>query len=100
MALQNAPLIDLERRILILLYLFVAVAIMFHLMPLISQSGDYFNLLLRGSLPAMIAGLGATIYARHRALDMFELFLTSVTRYPCYSEKKFIISAKKQDIIT
>ena len=67
MALQIAPLIDLERRILILLYLFVAVIILFHLMPLISQSGDYFNRLSRGSLLAMIAGLGAAIYARHSA---------------------------------
>ena len=33
-------------------------------------------------------------------LDMIGFFLTSLTRYPCDSRKKFIISAKKQDIIT
>ena len=67
MALQIAPLIDLERWVLILLYLFVAVIILFHLLPFISQSGNYFNWLLRGSLLAMVAGPGAPIYARHSA---------------------------------
>jgi hypothetical protein len=65
MALQIAPLIVLERRILILLYLFMAGIILFHLMATICHGRDNRNWLLRGSLLAMIAGLGAEIYARH-----------------------------------
>lgn len=67
MALQIAPLIVLERRILILLYLFMAGIILFHLMATIWHDGDYLNWLLCGSLLAMIAGLGAAINARHSA---------------------------------
>ena len=55
MALQIAPLIVLERRVLILLYLFIAVIILFNPLPVILRSGDYLNWLLRGSLLAMIA---------------------------------------------
>ena len=58
MALQIVPLIVFERRILILLYLFVVGIILFRLMATIWHGGDYFNWLLRGSLLAMIAGLG------------------------------------------
>ena len=54
MALQIAPLIDLESRILIFLYLFMTGIILFHLMATIWHGGDYPNLLLRGSLLAMI----------------------------------------------
>jgi hypothetical protein len=71
MALQIAPLIVLERRILILLYLLMAGVILFHLMAKIWHGGDYLNWLLRGSLLAMIAGLGAAIYARHSADRFF-----------------------------
>ena len=67
MALQIAPLIVLERQILILLYLFMAGIILFHLMATIWHRRDYRNWLLRGSMLAMIAGLGAAIYARHGA---------------------------------
>ena len=67
MALQIAPLIIFERLILILLYLFVAEIILFHFMATIWHGRDYLNWLLRGSLLAMIAGLGAGIYARHSA---------------------------------
>ena len=67
MALQIAPLIVLERRILILLYLIVAGIILFHLMATIWHGRDYLNWLLREPLLAMIAGLGAAIYARHSA---------------------------------
>ena len=67
MALQIAPLIVLERRVLILLYLFIARIILFHLMATIWHGGDYRNWLLRGPLLTMIAGLGAAIYARHSA---------------------------------
>ena len=67
MALQIAPLIVLERRILTLRYLFMAGILLFHLLPVISQSDDYFNWLLRVYLLAIIAGLGAAIYARHSA---------------------------------
>ena len=67
MVLQIAPLIVLERRILISLYLFMAGIILFHLMATIGHGRDYRNWLLRGSLLAMIAGLGAAIYARHSA---------------------------------
>jgi hypothetical protein len=59
MALQIAPLIVRERRILILLYLFMAGIILLHLMATIWHSRDYLNWLLRGSLLAMIAGLAA-----------------------------------------
>ena len=64
MALQIAPLIVLERRKLILLYLFMAGVILFHLMTKIRHSGDYLNWLWCGSLLAMIVGLVAAIYAR------------------------------------
>ena len=67
MASQIAPLIVLERRILILFYLFMAGIILFHLMSTIWHGGDYLNWLLRGSLLAMIAELGAAIHALHRA---------------------------------
>ena len=67
MALQIAPLIVLERRILVWLYLSMAGIILFHLMATIWHGRDYRNWLLRGSLLAMIAGLGAAIYARHSA---------------------------------
>ena len=59
MALQIAPLIVLESQILILLYLFMAGIILFHLMATIWHCRDYLNWLLRGSLLAMIAGLAA-----------------------------------------
>ena len=71
MALQIAPLIVLERRILILLYLFMAGVILFHLMATIWHGRDYRNWLLRESMLAMIAGLGAAIYARHSVHDRF-----------------------------
>ena len=87
MALQIAPLIVFERRILILLYLFVAGIILVHLIATIWHGGDYINWLLRWSLLAMIAGLGAAICARHNAGHDW-IFLTSVTRYPCYSGKQ------------
>ena len=74
MALQIAPLIVLERRILILLYRFMAGTILFHLMPMIWHIGNYLNWLLRGSLLAMIAELAAAIYARHSVLDMIGFF--------------------------
>ena len=67
MASQIAPLIVLERRMLILFYLFTAGIILFHLMATIWHGGDYLNWLLRGSLLAMIAELGAAIHAPHRA---------------------------------
>ena len=67
MALQIAPLIVLERQILILLYLFMAGIILFHLMATIWHGRDYRNWLLRGSMLAMIAGLGAAIYTRDSA---------------------------------
>ena len=59
MALQIAPLIVLERRILVLLYLSMAGIILFHLMATIWHGRDYLNWLLRGSLLATIAGLAA-----------------------------------------
>ena len=98
MALQIAPLIVLERRILILLYLFMAGIILFHLMATIWHDGDYLNWLLWGSLLAMIAGLGRRSMPAI-ALDMIRFFLTGVRRYPCYGGKQIVISAKKQDII-
>ena len=67
MALQIAPLIVAERRILISLYLFMAGIILFHLLPSIWHSGEYLNWLLGGSLLVSITGLGAAIYARHSA---------------------------------
>ena len=67
MALQIAPLIVAERRILISLYLFMAGIILFHLLPPIWHSGEYLDWLLGGSLLVSIAGLGAAIYARHFA---------------------------------
>ena len=67
MALQIAPLIVAERRILISLYLFMAGIILFHLLPSIWHSGEYLNWLLGGSLLVSIAGLGAAIYARDSA---------------------------------
>ena len=67
MASQIAPLIVLERRILILFYLFRVGIILFYLMATIWHGGDYLNWLLRGSLLAMIAGLGVANHARHRA---------------------------------
>ena len=57
MALQIAPLIVLERQILILLYLFMARITLFHLMAMIWHGGDFLNWLLCVSLLAMIAGL-------------------------------------------
>ena len=80
MALQIAPLIVLERQILILLYLFMAVIILFHLMATIWHRRNYRNWLLRVSMLAMIAGLGAAIYARHSA-DMI-----------CFSYKRNALS--------
>ena len=59
MALQIAPLIVFERRILILLYLFMAGITLFHLMATIWHGRDYLNWLLHESLMAMIAGLAA-----------------------------------------
>jgi len=67
MALQIAPLIVAERRILISLYLFSTGIILFHLLPSIWHSGEYLNWFLRGSFLVKIAGLGAAIYARHFA---------------------------------
>ena len=67
MALQIAPLIVAERRILISLYLFMAGIILFHLLPSAWHSGEYLNWLLGGSLLVSITGLGAAIYARHYA---------------------------------
>ena len=67
MALQIAPLIVAERRILISLYLFMAGIILFHLLPPIWHRGEYLDWLLGGSLLVSIAGLGAAIYARHSA---------------------------------
>ena len=94
MALQIAPLIVLERRILILFYWFMAGIILFHLMTMIWRGGDYLDWLLRGPLLAMIAGLGTVIYARHSTRhDWF--FLTSVTRYPCYSGKQIYNISQK-----
>jgi hypothetical protein len=55
MALQIAPLIVAERRILILLYLFMAEVSLFHLLPSIWHSGEYLNWLLRGSSLGLIA---------------------------------------------
>jgi hypothetical protein len=66
-ALQIAPLIVAERRILISLYLFMAGIILFHLLPSIWHSGEYLNWFLSGSLLVSITGLGAAIYARHSA---------------------------------
>ena len=57
MALQIAPLIVLERQILILLYLFMARITLCHLMAVIWHGGDFLNWLLCVSLLAMIAGL-------------------------------------------
>jgi len=54
MALQIAPLIIAERRILILLYLFMAGVSLFHLLPSIWHSGEYLNWLLRGSSLGLI----------------------------------------------
>ena len=59
MALQIAPLIVLERQMLILLYRFMAGIILFHLMAMIWHGRDYLNWLLHGSLLTMIAGLAA-----------------------------------------
>ena len=67
MALQIAPPIVAERRILISLYLFMAGVILFHLLPSIWHSGEYLNWLLGGSLLVLITGLRAAIYARHSA---------------------------------
>ena len=67
MALQIAPLIVAERRILISLYLFMAGIILFYLLPSIWHSGEYLNWLLGGSLLVSIMGLGAPIYARYSA---------------------------------
>ena len=86
MALQIAPLIVLERRILILLYLFMAGTILFHLLPLVSQSRDYFNWLLSGALLAMIVGLVRRSMPAI-VLDMIGFFIISVTRFPCYGGK-------------
>ena len=67
MALQIAPLIVAERRILISFYLLMAGIILFHLLPSIWHSGEYLNWLLGGSLLVLITGLGAAIYVRHSA---------------------------------
>jgi hypothetical protein len=67
MALQIAPLIVAECRILILLYLFMAGIILFHLLPSIWHNGEYLNWLLGGSLLVSISGLRAAIFARHSA---------------------------------
>jgi hypothetical protein len=58
MALQIAPLIVAERRILISLYLFMAGIILFHLLPSIWHNCEYLNWLLGGSLLVSITGLG------------------------------------------
>ena len=67
MALQIAPLIVAERRILISLCLFIAGIILFHLLPSIWHSSEYLNWLLGGSLLVSITGLGAAVYARQSA---------------------------------
>ena len=65
----------------------MAGVILFHFMAKIWHGGDYLNWLLRGSLLAMIFGLGAAIYARHSTRHD-RVFLTSVTHYPCYGGTK------------
>ena len=67
MALQIAPLIVAERRVLISLYLFMAGIILFHLLPPIWHLGEYLDWLLSESILVSIAGPGAAIYARHSA---------------------------------
>ena len=67
MALQIAPLIVAERRILISLYLFMAGIILFHLLPPIWHLGEYLDWLLSESILVSIVGPGAAIYARHFA---------------------------------
>ena len=62
MALQIAPLIVLEQRILISLYLYRAGIILFHLMATIWHGWDYLNWLLRGSLLLFITAI-------HHGLD-------------------------------
>jgi hypothetical protein len=54
MALQIAPLIVAERRIFILLCLFMARISLFHLLPSIWHGGEYLNWLLRGSSLGLI----------------------------------------------
>lgn len=65
MALQIAPLIVAESRILISLYLLMAGIILSHLLPPIWHRGEYLDWLLSASLLVSITGLGAAIYARH-----------------------------------
>ena len=80
MALQIAPLIVLERRILIFLYLFMAGIILFHLMAMIWHGRNYLNWLLLGSLLAMIAGLAAASAGHDRFRFRFShLFSTKET---------------------
>ena len=64
MALQIAPLIVPERRILIYLYLFVAGIILFHLLPPIWHSGRHLFWVLAGLALASCVGLLAAYYAR------------------------------------
>jgi hypothetical protein len=73
-ALQIAPLIVAERRILISLYLFMAGIILFHLLPSIWHSGEYLNWLLGGSLLVSITELGCQSMPAI-LLDMIEGYL-------------------------
>ena len=83
MALQIAPLIVAERRILISLYLFMAGIILFHLMPDIWHSGRYLNWLVTVFLLPSILGLGVAIYTRQsaghdRGLFLFVVFTAGI----------------------
>jgi hypothetical protein len=58
MALQIAPLIVAERRILISLYLFMAGIILFHLLPPIWHRGEYLDWLLADPYWSRLLGWG------------------------------------------
>ena len=67
MALQIAPLIVPERRILIYLYLFVTGIILFHSLPALWHHGDKLVLLLTGGAFMILAAIFLALYARHHA---------------------------------
>jgi len=67
MALQIAPLIVPERRILIYLYLFVTGVILFHSLPALWHHGDQLVLLLSGGAFMILAAILLALYARHRS---------------------------------
>ena len=67
MALQIAPLIVPERRILVYLYLFVTGIILLHSLPALWHHGDQLVLLLSGGAFMILAAIFLALYARHHA---------------------------------